>query len=179
MANKDVSIKRNDTQNSMLDLAPEFEDLVDRFFGPRFDSMLGQWPLNNTRSMSNIQENDKFYVLTTDVPGIPQEDIEINVNGNLLTVKAERKEEQGAKESDRGYRRQYRSFQQSFSMPTTVDADKIEAHYDNGVLELILPKTEQAQPKKIEVQSGKGSFFDRLVGGGRQTTQDQSSQAKH
>lgn len=151
MATKDVQIRNDNRPVGMFDMAPDFEDMVESFFGPRFNSLLGDWPMSSPRSTSNVQENDKSYMLTAEIPGVPKEDIEINVNGNLLTIRANQKSESKGGEQQ-SYRRQYRSFQQSFSLPTTVNPDQIEAHYENGVLELVLPKTAQAQAKKIEIQ---------------------------
>ena len=101
------------------------------------------------------------------------------MNGNLLTVHAEHKEESGSEDSERGYRRQYRSFHQSFSLPTTIDPEKIEANYENGLLEIMMPKTEQSQAKKIEVQSGKGGFLNRLIGKGDQKKSQEKKDVKH
>jgi HSP20 family protein len=60
------------------------------------------------------------------------------------------------------YRRDYHSFQQRFTLPSNVDADKIEAHCENGVLEVLIPKNAKAQPRKIDVQSGKGGLSNKL-----------------
>ena len=171
MAKNEVDVKRDDRNLSvgnMSSMMPEFDrmfdNMVDRFFGTRFNSLLGDWPDMNRRALTNIQENDNAYVLVAEVPGIPKDDIKINISGNLLTVHAEQNEESGSENSEQGYRRQYRSFHQSFTLPTNVDPDKIEASCENGVLEVMLPKTEQSQPKRIEIQSGKGSFLKKLIG---------------
>jgi HSP20 family protein len=183
---KDIEVRRNTPASTQaMDVLPEFErvfdNMVERFFGPRFNSLLGDWPGVNKRAVTNIQEDEKCYVLTAEIPGIPKEDVDINISGNLLTVRAESQQESGAESSGPGFRRQYRSFQQSFALPTTVDADKIEANYENGVLEIMLPKVEQAQAKKIEIQSNKGSFLNRLLGKGGQkaSNQAQAKDIKH
>lgn len=164
MANKNIDVRQENRAEVMPELDQVFDDMVERFFGDRFRPLLGNWPLTNRKAVSHIQETDNAYLLSAEIPGIPKEDIQIDVNGNLLTVRAEHKEQSGSEGSKEGFQRQYRSFHQSFALPTTIDANKIEAHCENGVLEIMLPKTEQAQPKKIEIQSGKGGFFKRLLG---------------
>jgi HSP20 family protein len=155
----EVDIRRDD------DNLPGFDRMAERFFGDRFGSLIGDWPAVSARkAMTDIRETDQGYVLSADLPGIPKEEIEINVSGNLLTLRAEHKEESGEEGQENGYRRQYRSFNQSFSLPSNVDPAKIEAHCENGLLEVWIPKTEKSQPRKIALQSGKGGFWNRLRG---------------
>ncbi len=167
MANKDIDVRRESQSSGLLDPMSDMDSLFDtmaeRFFGPRFGSMLsmGDWPAGARRGQTQLHETDKGYVLTAEIPGIPKENIRIDLNGNLLTIRAEHRNE--SQTEGNGFRRQYRSFNQSFSLPTSVDASQIEAHCENGLLEVMLPKTEQAQPKKIEAQSGKGGFLSRLM----------------
>lgn len=165
MAKNEIDVRR-DNQADLFDPFQEFESMLDRFFGGRTSPMTGEWPRLQRRPATQVHENDQCYLLTAEVPGVPKESIDIQVNGNVLTIKAEHREESARKDGEQGYRRQFRSFQQSFSLPSTVDAEKIEAHCENGVLEIMLPKTERAQPKTIEVQSGKGGLLSRLAGRG-------------
>jgi HSP20 family protein len=155
----ELDIRRDD------DMLPDFERMAERFFGDRFGSLMGDLPMSGSRkAVTDIRETDQGYVLSADLPGIPKEEIEVNVSGNLLTVRAEHKEESGEEGREGGYRRQYRSFNQSFSLPSNVDPAKVEAHCENGLLEVWIPKTEQSQPRKIDLQSGKGGFWNRLRG---------------
>jgi HSP20 family protein len=183
MANKNVQVRKDNRPSGMLDVIPDFENILDRFFEPSFSPMLRDWSTMGSRYASNVQENDKYYLLTCEVPGIPKDDIEVNVNGNMLTIRAEHKEESSSSDREQSYQRQYRSFQQSFSLPTTVDPEKIEANCENGILEVVLPKTAQAQAKKIEVQSGKGGLLNRLLGKSEgsenREAKDKEAQAKH
>ncbi len=180
MTTRDLQIRNDNRLSSspedMFDLMPEFNDVVETFFGNRFNSLIGDWPALAQRNSSSIQENDKSYILCAEIPGVPKNDIEINISGNLLTLKAEHKEEKTLEGETQGFRRRYKSYQQSFALPTTVDPEKIEAHYENGVLEVVLPKTEQAQAKKIEVQSGKGPLFGRLMGKKEDSKSNQKQQ---
>jgi HSP20 family protein len=90
-----------------------------------------------------------------EIPGVRIEDIDITFENNVLTVAAEKKLERAEGQSESDYRlfeRRYGRFERSFTLPTTVRADACEAHYDNGVLTLLLPRVEEAKPRRIRVE---------------------------
>jgi len=98
-----------------------------------------------------VEERDRF-VLRADVPGVKPEDIEVTVENGMLTIKGERKEEH--EESKEGYRRIERvhgTFYRRFSLPDTADLDAIQAKDRNGVLEVVIPKKQEVQPRRIAV----------------------------
>ena len=97
---------------------------------------------------SGLEDKESEYVFHVDLPGFEPGDIDVKVSGKMLTVRAEHKEEP---KDDAGYR--YGSFDQQFTLPHGVDAGTIDARYRNGVLEVRLPKTEQAKGKRIPVQA--------------------------
>jgi len=102
----------------------------------------------------DIQEKEDRFILKADLPGIAAEDIDITMDNGVLTLKGERTDE--SEEEREGYHRIERvrgSFYRRFSLPDTADASRIEANGKNGVLEIVIPKQEKAQPKKIEVKS--------------------------
>ena len=101
----------------------------------------------------NITENDQRIKLDFDLPGLAKDDIKVTVKAGLLTVSGERKIEQKV-ESDDYVRSEIYSgqFSRSFTLPETVEIDKISADYKNGLLTLSLPKSEKAKPKTIEVK---------------------------
>lgn len=114
---------------------------------------------------SEIIEEDNHFMLSIDLPGIKRDDLNIEVSENILTISGERKRENHAGNSKGQHiERSFGTFKRSFILPNTVDGERIEANYQDGVLELYLPKTQAAKPKKIEIQSGKGGFFDKLLG---------------
>lgn len=147
--------RREGRSRNLFDLMNAFDDLFSGFSNAPSQAL--------SRMMTDVQEDDKCFVLSLDMPGVSKDDIQIRMEGNLLVVSAEKQSEKNVQEGA-GYQRQYRRYQQSFNLPNTVKTDQIEASYENGVLELLIPKSEQAQPRKIEIQSGKGSFLDRLTG---------------
>lgn len=97
------------------------------------------------------EENDKFIVYA-DIPAVKPEDIEVHMEGGVLTVKGEKKSE--SKTEQEGYKRVERvhgSFYRRFSLPDSANSDAISAKCKNGVLEITIPKREAVQPKKIDV----------------------------
>jgi HSP20 family protein len=102
----------------------------------------------------DIKEEPDCYVLHADIPGVRPEDIDISMDKGVLTIRGERRH--AAEESKEGYHRRERQhgvFMRRFSLPETVDAEAISAASKDGVLELVLPKTAEPQPRKIEVKS--------------------------
>ena len=129
-------------------------------------------PANRLSSLFDIFFNDEFFTLPTapewsalplalwedehnvyvnvDAPGVTDKDIEVSVHGGELVVKGERKCER----KEGGYdTRSYGRFEQRVTLPTPVDADKVEAKLANGVLSITLPKSEEAKPRKIALKS--------------------------
>jgi HSP20 family protein len=104
----------------------------------------------------DVLEKDDKFVVKAELPGMKEEDISVSVVGDTLTIKGEKKTETEVKEEDY-YRceRAYGSFYRSIPLPSTVDAGKIEASYQDGVLEVTLPKAAEVKPKKIAVSAKK------------------------
>jgi len=103
----------------------------------------------------DIYEDQHGIQLKLEVPGIEEKDLDIKVENNVLTVSGERKFEKEQKEENfHRIERRYGSFTRSFTLPNTVDAEKISAEYNNGVLNIHLAKREEAKPKQIKVSIG-------------------------
>lgn len=133
------------------------QDRVDRLFRDSLGRTQGS-PFGETFDGAgwapavDILEKDNEIVLRADIPGIDPKDVDIEVQNGTLTLKGERKFESDVKEEDyRRVERVYGSFARSFTLPRTVDSDKVEAEYRNGVLQLSLPKRPEAKPKQIKV----------------------------
>jgi HSP20 family protein len=101
----------------------------------------------------DIFEKGDDLVIRAELPGIERDDIDIRVENGTLTLRGERKQEKEIQE-DKIYRmeRIYGTFTRSFRLPTMVDASKIKAVFKNGVLEVQLPKAEEARPRKVNIQ---------------------------
>ena len=133
------------------------QDRINRLFRDSY-SAAGQDESLTTTSFApavDVYEDEHKVALKIEVPGIEEKDIDVRVENNTLTVTGERKIEKEEKEENyRRVERQYGSFTRTFTLPTTVDAEKVEASYDKGVLKIALPKKAEAKPKQIKVNVG-------------------------
>ena len=128
----------------------EMDKLWDRFFGDKTAS--GPFSEEWAPSVDISETKDKI-VIEADLPGMETNDVQVNIAGNVLTIKGERSREKT--EKDENYYRSERhcgSFQRTLSLPVEVKADKAEAVFDKGVLKVTLPKVEAAKSKQIKIQ---------------------------
>lgn len=101
----------------------------------------------------DIAEQDDQYIVKVELPGVHKDDVKITLESNILTIRGEKKQEKEITEDNyHRVERSYGSFQRSFTLPTTVKADKIDAGVKDGILTVSLPKVEEAKPKQIEVK---------------------------
>ena len=101
----------------------------------------------------DVHENDQEITLRAELPGMAEDDVTLTIDKGRLTLEGEKKLEK--EDTDGDYRRvesRYGSFHRCFPLPDAVDQEKIEAGFDNGVLSIVLPKSEAAKPKRIELQ---------------------------
>ena len=105
----------------------------------------------------DVTEKQDNFVVKASVPGIKPEDLDITVMGEMLTIKGEMKSDEEKKDERYHLReRRWGSFSRSVTLPAPVKADAVQAEYNNGVLTLTLPKSDEARPKRIAIQ-GNGS----------------------
>jgi len=129
----------------------EMNRMFDEFFrggnGETAGSGLGSWT-----PAVDIHETDDGFVIKAELPGVSKDDVSIDVHQNTLTLRGQRKHKAEVK-NERYHRveRAYGTFQRSFVLPAIVDQDKVQATYKDGVLELHLPKSEAAKPKRIAI----------------------------
>ena len=133
----------------------ELERRLEETFGRPFPAaMWRRLPLEErgwAPAIEVFEKEDKF-VVKAELPGMEEKDIDVSVVGDTLTIKGEKKAESEVKEEDYYFcERSYGSFFRSIAVPSNVDTKKIEANYENGVLEVSLPKTPEVKPKKISV----------------------------
>lgn len=122
---------------ALSDFFAETEDLTPHKWAPAVD----------------VTANDDAYIVRADIPGVKKEDLKVDITNNTLTIKGERKKEEKIEEDKYVLiERSYGSFSRSFTLPPNVDVAKIKANYDNGVLDLILPKKEDSKPKEIAIE---------------------------
>jgi HSP20 family protein len=101
----------------------------------------------------DMYETDDDVVINADLPGLKPEDVDISVTGNTLNIKGEfRSEEEGERGNVHFQERRYGKFQRSVSLPSGIDTDAAEAEFEDGILKIALPKSEEAKPKQIPVK---------------------------
>jgi HSP20 family protein len=101
----------------------------------------------------DIYETDENIILQAELPGIERKDITLEVKDDVLTLKGDRKFEKEVKQENyHRVERSYGSFQRSFTLPSNIKRDKVEAEFKDGILEVILPKVEEAKPRQIKVE---------------------------
>lgn len=126
------------------------ESLASR--GEESDIWRGEW-----YPSVDIHEKDKELVLNAELPGVEEKDVDVEVEGNTLSIKGKREMEKETKEEDyHRIERSYGSFCRSFTLPANVDADKIKAEMDNGVLKVTMPKKPELKPKRVKVLKSSG-----------------------
>jgi HSP20 family protein len=134
---------------SRFDPTADFDDLF-RSFGMR-----PAWPkLETLPDMRlDVSEDDKAYRVKAEIPGVDKKDIDLSIEGNQIAITAEVKRDSKKKEGEKDIccERYYGKMYRAFSTPTDVDSAKAEAHYESGVLTLILPKKPNGQSRKIAV----------------------------
>jgi HSP20 family protein len=138
----------------MLMRTDPFREL-DRLTQQVFGGQQGTWSRPAAMPMEAYRQGEEF-VVHFDLPGVDPESIDLNVERNTLTVKAERRPEIEAGVETVVAERPYGVFSRQLFLGEALDTNRIEAHYDAGVLTLHVPVAEQAKPRKIEVSAGKG-----------------------
>ncbi len=132
----------------------EMEAFLDRFNNSVRKNNKGEnqmFEVGDWMPAVDINETSDSFIVKTELPGVEKEDVNVNLENNVLTIKGEKKTE--IKDSKQ-HRTEcsYGSFTRSFTLPQTVDVEKIEAEYKDGILTLTVPKLTEEKPKQIEVK---------------------------
>ncbi len=150
-----MAIIRWDPFRDMVTLRDRMNRLFEEAFagrGEKGEMVSGSW-----YPSVDIHEKEKELVLTAELPGVDEKDIDIEIEGNTLTIKGEKEMEKETREEDyHRIERSYGSFYRSFSLPSYVIPDKIKAEHTDGLLRITMPKKAELKPKKVKVlKSGK------------------------
>jgi HSP20 family protein len=134
------------------------QDRFNRLFNESFSRLFGEedGALRNWTPAVDIFENDNNIVLKAELPGVDPKDVEVRVEDSTLYLKGERKFEKEVREDNyHRIERSYGSFARTFALPGTIDSDKVQAEYKDGLLTLTIPKREEAKPKTIKINVSK------------------------
>jgi len=146
-----MAIVRWDPIRELDSLQGDMNRLFDRFFEGR----TGNGPSRRWIPAMDLVETDEHLVLRGDLPGMTEDDVDIEIKDNVLTVSGERKAEY--EEKGEGYHRVERSFgsfSRSLNLPQGIDPENVEASFENGVLEVRVPKPAEAKPTRVQIGKG-------------------------
>lgn len=149
-------VTRKTPRDPWFELLYNLERRMGRVFNEPFAGY--EWPVGEFTTgawtpVVDIFEEPEFLRIVAEVPGVKPENVKILVEGNLLTIQGTKEQVAEAKtEKVHRYERAYGAFERTFTLPATVDAEHIKAHYEMGLLTLTLPKVEKAKPRQIAVE---------------------------
>jgi len=146
MADKYMS--RWEPFRDMLSLRADMDRLFSSLFGGASEGREGFWS-----PVVDIEEDNENIMVKAEIPGMKKEDIQVSVQGNMLNITGERKQESETKNKTfHRVERAYGRFSRMITLPTDVDSDKVKASYKDGILNITLPKPESIKPKNIDVE---------------------------
>ena len=131
-----------------------FSNRLSRVFGNAWDTE----PTGTWSPAVNVEEGADELLLTAELPGLREEDVNVDIENNILTIRGEKREarEEGDEEQKYHVReRRYGSFRRTFTLPRSVQADAIQAEFDDGILTIRLPKAPEAKSRSIEIAAKK------------------------
>jgi|TARA_B100000953_G_C17939046_1_gene396346 HSP20 family protein len=146
------NLARLGERNRSWEVFGDFDDLMGHWF--RAPTMV-QREGNAKAPAMDVSESESAFMVKAEVPGVPREDLDVTINDGVLTISAERQKEKKDEEKSGRLIRQERykgKFARSFRLGVDIDEAKVEAHYQDGVLNLVLPKTAQVQPRKVDIK---------------------------
>lgn len=143
-------------KRSLWGVFDDFDNLFDDFWRPS-NARRSSGIVNGAFAPAvDVTETEREYRVRADLPGVKKEDLNISIQEGILTINAETRYEKQDEDQDNGrvirQERRYGKFVRSMRLGDVVDVDQVKAQYQDGVLNLVLPKSEQVQPKRIDVQ---------------------------
>jgi HSP20 family protein len=147
-----MSLVRWEPFRDLLNLQERMNRIYEQSGRNQGQSGAGEEQLGTWAPAVDIYETEKEIVLKADLPGVNLADVDIRVENNILTVRGERHFEKDVKQDNfHRVERIYGTFVRTFTLPNTVDSEKIEASYTDGVLKIAMQKREEARPKQIKI----------------------------
>lgn len=137
----------------VFNLRREMQDLLESVNWPRGTGENMVWA-----PAINVRENDEQVIVEAELPGVRPDDVDISVENGLLTISGEKRADQERKEESwHVIERRYGRFERTFTLARAVDVENIHATFDDGVLHIVLPKREEAKPRRIRVDVGRSA----------------------
>ncbi len=140
---------------SIWDPFQEMETLLDRYNRSSRKTLANSddrsFEVGDWMPVVDIEETEEAFAIKAELPGVEKDDVSINIDKGVLTIKGEKKTETEDKKRHR-VECSYGSFVRSFTLPQSIKVDEVQAEYNNGILNLTIPKSEEEKPKEIEVK---------------------------
>jgi len=157
-----MALVRWNPTRDMMRLRSEF----DRLFDETLELPAWRWPQQTHQLAVDVAEDEGAYIVKASIPGIKADDLDVSIVDNVLTIKGEIKEENDVDEEKYHLReRRWGSFTRSIMLPTAVDVDAVEASYEDGVLTLDIPKTEESKVKRIPIKGAQTKVIEAQTAG--------------
>jgi HSP20 family protein len=150
-----MALVRWEPVRELTSIQNEMNRLFNTFFDTPTTGNGGANALRRWIPAMDLVETDEHFVLKADLPGLTEADVNVEVEDNVLTLSGERKAEHEDKRE--GYvrvERSFGSFRRSLTLPEGIDPEAVQASFDNGVLEVRIPKPEERKPRKVAIQVG-------------------------
>lgn len=128
------------------------DEMFDQFLAEAGDGQLAEL----MEAAMDVSETDQAFEVKMDLPGVGPDEVDIQIDNNTLTVRGQRSEDMEEKDEDRQFHRVERfsgSFARSVVLPTAINEDETAAEFKDGVLKIVIPKTEDAKPRKISIKN--------------------------
>ncbi len=158
------TLRRQNAWSPLSEFRREMDKLFDDYWSPTSGEPLREME-SEWNPACDVAEAENHYLLTLEVPGIPKDQIKLEVIDNQISISGERNVEEKKRETGSWYtERRYGKFHRSFSLPSGVDVQKVEAHYQDGILKVYVPKAESAKPRQVKISNGSSTgFFGKLL----------------
>ena len=145
--------------------------MMDRLMEDAWVRPPGSWVQGSPEGLGHfafdLYETGDDFVVTATLPGLKPEDLDISVQGNMLTISGELKSDEQGNEQRTYYNRErrYGKFSRQVTLPAGIQGDRIQATFEHGVLKLQIPKAEEMKPRRIQINAGTGSGTPQIVSG--------------
>jgi HSP20 family protein len=151
---KEAAVARRDPFAELMDWRPFWSPLFGREGRSLLEDVWGRGAGGRLAPCVDITEDDGHYVVTAELPGTRREDVTVELEEGVLTIRGEKKNEREEKKEKRRFvERSYGSFSRSFTLPANADADKVAASFKDGVLTVTIDKKAEAKPRVVDIKS--------------------------
>ena len=161
----------------LVRLQRNIDRIFDDFISPFSDLWAGVEESTGFFPPLDVEDTDTHYLVSLDLPGVNKEDVRLQFRNHQLIISGERRQETRREDGRRlGAERVIGAFQRMVTLPGEVEAEKAEANFENGVLQIAIPKAAEARARTIQISESKGGIFKKLLGRTRETREEEKEE---